>query len=197
MTIIIKKHDRKIALFDMDGTLVDYHNVLKNDMIKLISPTEKISDFEGNLSVSNYLYERKMLITSQPGWWENLPKKQEGWDILEMCKQIGFEIMILTKGPYDRSLAWSEKVRWIKKHLQDDNITITTDKSIVYGRVLVDDYPDYVQAWLYHRPRGLVIMPKSKLTDYMSPVKNILIYQKDSSGSYKIIFDALREAFQR
>lgn len=199
MTITIRKHERKIALFDMDGTLVDYHNVLKNDMIKLMSPTEKISDFECNLSAPNYLYERKMLITSQSGWWENLPKKSEGWDILQECINIGYEIMILTKGPDDRSNAWGEKVRWINKHIPDlKNITITTDKSIVYGRVLVDDYPDYIMGWLSHRPRGLVIMPKSNLTDFMSnKPNNVLIYDKSSIDSFKIISKCLKEQFER
>ena len=39
------------------------------------------------------------------------------------------------------------------------HIHITQDKSVHYGKVLVDDYPGYIEAWLEHRPRGLVIMP--------------------------------------
>tara|TARA_Y100000310_G_C20512920_1_gene729762 strand:+ start:436 stop:588 length:153 start_codon:yes stop_codon:yes gene_type:complete len=38
-------------------------------------------------------------------------------------------------------------------------MTITEDKGIVYGKVLVDDYPCYIKRWLENRPRGLVIMP--------------------------------------
>jgi hypothetical protein len=38
-------------------------------------------------------------------------------------------------------------------------VTITHDKGLVYGAVLVDDWPDYILKWLEHRPRGLVIMP--------------------------------------
>ena len=30
---------------------------------------------------------------------------------------------------------------------------------MVYGKVLYDDYPDYIERWLKHRPRGLVVMP--------------------------------------
>ena len=41
----------------------------------------------------------------------------------------------------------------------DQRITITQDKGLVYGKVLVDDYPVYVVRWLEWRPRGLVIMP--------------------------------------
>ena len=35
---------------------------------------------------------------------------------------------------------------------------LTRDKSIVYGKVLFDDWPEYVIKWLKYRPRGLVIM---------------------------------------
>ena len=45
---------------------------------------------------------------------------------------------------------------------KDIDITITRDKSLVYGKVLVDDYPAYAERWLKHRSRGLVIMPANK-----------------------------------
>jgi 5'-nucleotidase len=38
-------------------------------------------------------------------------------------------------------------------------VTITMDKGLVYGKVLVDDYPEYALRWLKWRKRGLVIMP--------------------------------------
>lgn len=34
-------------------------------------------------------------------------------------------------------------------------------KGLVYGAILVDDWPEYVERWLKHRPRGLVVMPAS------------------------------------
>jgi len=73
---------------------------------------------------------------------------------------VGFNVHILTKGPSSNPLAWAEKMECVRKHF-DDNVTIhiTEDKGVHYGRVLVDDYPAYVNAWLAHRPRGLVIMP--------------------------------------
>ncbi|MCK5018074.1 MAG: hypothetical protein KAS32_13540, partial [Candidatus Peribacteraceae bacterium] len=74
----------------------------------------------------------------------------------------GFEIMILTKGPKSSPNAWKEKVEWCRLHVPDAKITITEDKSLVYGKVLVDDFPDYIIPWLKYRPRGLVIMPEHK-----------------------------------
>ena len=33
------------------------------------------------------------------------------------------------------------------------------DKGLVYGKMLVDDHPEYVLRWLKWRKRGFVIMP--------------------------------------
>ena len=49
-----------------------------------------------------------------------------------------------------------EKVQWCDRHLADfpHQITITMDKGLVYGKLLVDDWPDYVLRWLRWRKRG-------------------------------------------
>ena len=101
------------------------------------------------------------MIKNQTGWWANLPTFDLGWDIYHVLHELGFNIHVLTKGPRSSINAWSEKVVWCEKHLVDtrDSITITGDKGLVYGKVLVDDYPGYMNDWLEHRPRGLGIMP--------------------------------------
>ena len=38
------------------------------------------------------------------------------------------------------------------------DVTVTHDKGLVYGKVLFDDYPPYIERWLEHRPRGKVLM---------------------------------------
>jgi len=54
--------------------------------------------------------------------------------------------MILTQGPKKNPASWSGKKKWIDKNLgQDVDITITRDKGLVYGKVLVDDYPGYIE----------------------------------------------------
>lgn len=65
----------------------------------------------------------------------------------------------MTKGPFHNSNSWSEKVDWCREHVTDASITMTEDKSLVYGRVLFDDWPQYVESWLEFRPRGVVILP--------------------------------------
>jgi FMN phosphatase YigB (HAD superfamily) len=157
------KQVEKIILFDMDGTLCDYDSGLFNDLEKLRSPEEPIFHPPIKDSFPEYVKARAELITSSGKWWANLPKFQLGFDIREMSKELGYREMILTQGPRRNPDAWSGKKSWIDKNLgQDVDITITRDKGLVYGKVLVDDFPGYIERWLQWRPRGLVIMPANE-----------------------------------
>lgn len=151
----------KIALFDLDGTLADYDGQLLKDLRKIASENEPPPELYTDVP---YIEARRHVITSQVGWFRKLPKFKLGWDVLEIAKEIGYSISILTKGPTTKHVAWSEKVEWCNEHLAEyiDGVTIAHDKGMVYGAVLVDDWPDYIERWLKHRPRGLVIMPAGK-----------------------------------
>lgn len=153
-----------IALFDMDGTLCNYDLELKREMNKLKAPEEKPFSPPLPNSAPDYIKERANLIRSRESWWENLPKLRLGWDILEIAKELEYRIMILTQGPRNNPASWSGKKKWIDKNLGEDvDVTITRDKGLVYGKVLVDDYPKYAERWLEWRPRGLVIMPTGSM----------------------------------
>ena len=147
-----------IALVDMDGTLADYAKAMARDLKKLAAPGDEVpEDFAED--VPAYIKERQRLITKQPEWWYNLPVMPLGIEILNMLRSLQFEIHILTKGPHSKPQAWAQKAQWCLQHVPDAMITITEDKGLVYGKVLVDDYPAYVERWLEWRPRGFVIMP--------------------------------------
>jgi 5'-nucleotidase len=150
-----------IALFDMDGSLADYEGAIIRDLEDLRSPDEPILTAD-NIWTANtpYILARIKLIKSQPGWWLNLPPIEWGMDVFHLCMKMGFENHILTKGPKKHPNAWDEKVRWCQKYLGiDTDIHITSDKGLVYGKILYDDYPEYMLRWLKHRCRGLGIMP--------------------------------------
>jgi hypothetical protein len=71
--------------------------------------------------------------------------------------------MILTQGPKKFPDSWAGKKAWVGKNLGEDaDITITRDKGLVYGKILVDDFPGYAERWLSWRERGLVIMPANE-----------------------------------
>lgn len=159
----------KLCLFDMDGTLCDHTGALMRDLALIQSPNDPVIKRHDDDELP-WAKERKRLIRSQPDWWYNLDRIKAGFDIYHLVRSFGFQIYVLTKGPWTCANAWSEKVKWCRKHLSDDiKIVISEDKSIVYGRVLVDDYVPYIMGWLNHRPRGLAIMVANEENkDYMA-----------------------------
>lgn len=150
-----------IALFDMDGTLADFDGHLAISMNKLRSPDEPTYVPCHDDNEPAHIQARRKLIQTHPGWWLDMPILAKGFTILSKVSEMGYEVHVLTKGPKTKSIAWSEKLLWCQKHLGEDtsvNIVGKT-KALTYGRILVDDFPGYIEEWLNHRPRGLVIMP--------------------------------------
>lgn len=145
----------------MDGTIADHNKAVFRDLTALAAPGEPPIPEHGWIdNEPSHIKARIRLIRSQRDWWLNLEPIKLGIDVYNIARNMGFNIHVLTKGPWTTPHAWTEKVLWVRKHLYDDvKITITEDKSTVYGRVLVDDWVPYIEPWLYRRPRGYVIMP--------------------------------------
>lgn len=203
------RHD-KVALVDMDGTLADYDKVMIEIMKTIQGPNDP--EFIPHTNLPHYIEERRQIISRLPGFWRELPKYEPGFDILKILIRIGFHVHIFTKGPNKKSLAWSEKVDWCEEHVaplynheekssvwynrgvgHDFDMSVTTFKGLTYGRVLVDDYPDYVLDWLENRPRGLVIMPQNeKNKSFKHP--NVIHYTGENIGN---IQSALEKSFNR
>lgn len=188
-----------IALIDMDGTLADYDRTLLADLKALASPDEPEPKLSWNDTVP-YLEARMRLIKTQPGWWLNLPKLWAGFEILDELRRQGFQVHVLTKGPRHTASAWSEKLLWCQRNLSEGfGMSITSDKGLVYGRVLVDDYPPYMERWLENRPRGLGLMPEAEYNKgFEHP--NVLKYSdaKLRSEDWRYALRTkLREAFDR
>jgi len=154
-----------IALFDMDGSLADYEGALVRDLEELRAPGEPPVAVQNlwEIESQDHVRARMRLVKRQPGWWLNLAPITAGMQILDLCRRSGFDIHILTKGPKKHSNAWDEKVQWCQRYVGPDvDIHVTSDKGLVYGKLLYDDYPDYMLRWLAHRPRGLGIMPVTR-----------------------------------
>ena len=188
--------DDLIALFDMDGTLVDYDQGMFDALKAIHSEYEPPLTFERMHNLPTVYEKRRKLICKIPGWWLDLKELQLGFDVLHMALDVGFQIDILTKGPRHSSIAWKEKVEWCEQHVMpicDFGMNIVTEKSRFYGRVLVDDFGPYITKWLCTRPRGLVIMPAHS---YNTHIQNKNIIRYDGTNKDQVL-KALRMAKTR
>lgn len=190
------------ALIDMDGTLFDHDGALRRDMMAIASPQEKeflktIENFH-DLEDQEHYAKRIELIRKQPGWWINLEKLEAGFTILKMIQEIGYCTKILTKGPkiWKNPGAWTEKAICIHNHFGDKmNMNIVgRDKGGTYGRVLVDDYPKYIEDWLKHRPRGLVVMPNHSYNKHFEH-PNVIRYSGPQDDNFIRLY--LQAAYER
>jgi hypothetical protein len=176
----------KVCLFDMDETLADFTGPLRERLLETLGPNEKMPD---NLwDMPDHMYLRTQAIKRTPGFWKNLPKKEWGWQVLEISREVGFTPVILTKRPTTGNLAVYEKLEWLDKYLPGVIVNVVDDKRLIYGRVFVDDYWPFMQVWLENRPRGLGVV------NYTSDLHPNLVSILDGEDEVR---RRLVEAYQR
>lgn len=146
-----------IALFDLDGTLADFDKSMRQKLAELRSPGEDPQADETASEEIPYMKARRRLIKSQPGFWRDLERIPLGFQLLEEAQAQRFWCEILTKHPRKIPQAASEKIEWCAKHVPDLPMHLSESKGRVYGKLLCDDWPEYIERWLAWRPRGLVI----------------------------------------
>lgn len=179
--------NKKIALIDLDNTVADHESQLQKDLHAVLGthlPTVPKQVRE----------EVGYLIKNKPGWWLNLKPLDYGLSIVETLRQIGFRLTICSKGPSRSVNAWTEKVQWVQMHIPDADIVLTQDKSIVYGRVLVDDWPDYIKPWLDERPRGIVLMPA---TPHNKRFKHPRVFRLETYNDLRNVKQILQKVYDR
>jgi hypothetical protein len=184
-----------VALFDIDGTLADFSGAMSRQLEKLRNPVEpKLRyDYYTEGSEPPHITARRRAIKRQPGFWANLERLEDGFQLLSMAQHIGYRVMVLSRGPRQNGPAWGEKLEWCRKNLTDDcQVTITEDKGLVYGKVLVDDWPNYIQRWLEWRKRGLVIMPDRP---YNEGFEHPQVIRFSLGKNNQRVFDALSDRF--
>lgn len=153
------------ALFDMDGTLVDWDGAMDRDMVKLRGPEDIYPllddgdhfDWDACEKIP-YLKARMDAIKRQPGWWRALQWLDRGRELVTIAQFVGFKLHILTKGPKRVPLAWAEKLDWRNAELPKAKMTITEEKFRFRGTVLFEDWVDYVVPWLERNHNGHVIL---------------------------------------
>ncbi|HEY4222996.1 MAG TPA: hypothetical protein VGO62_16680, partial [Myxococcota bacterium] len=168
--------------------VADYDGAMRRELEKLRAPGEG-PEVDG----APYVEARRSLIRKQNGFWKNLARIPLGFEIVEELRELGFMLHVLTAGPKSTPSAWTEKAEWCREHLPDAFVTVTQDKSLVYGRILVDDWPAYFEKWLINRPRGLVVAVAHEWNAHVQH-PNVLRYDGSNRAELKRV---LRAAFER
>ena len=188
-------YQRRIALFDMDGSITDYNGAMRRDLELLRAPSEPaLPENLWDLERQAHIKHRMHFIKASPGWWRRLAPIEAGLKVVDAARTIGYDINVLTKGPNRHPVGWAEKLEWCRDHLCDsDDVHITMNKGLVYGTFLYDDFPEYMTAWLKFRPRGLGIMPATPANEgYEHP--NVIRYD---GTNFDQVYDALVSAYNR
>ncbi len=180
------KTSEAIALFDMDGTLCDFDSEMRWQLNELRAPGDDSELDKPEYEEVPHMKARRRLIKNRPGFWRNLQPLEQGMTLYRMARKLEFKTHILTKGPRHSPNAFTEKVEWCKVNVPDALITISEDKGLVYGKFLVDDWPDYITRWLEWRPRGFIFMPDQPWNKHVSHPQVMRV-----TDNYDEVFDKM------
>lgn len=118
-----------VALFDIDDTLCDTTGQTNLDLRKVFNDGREIITDYTSERCQAYMRREIRRIRSQPGWWTNLPRLNDGFQLYNLMQSEGVEIEILTKMPETYPLALWEKLQWRKKNTpRANNINLTLNK---------------------------------------------------------------------
>jgi 5'-nucleotidase len=129
---------------DMVGTLVDTYNT------EVAEPGEEVDI--ANLTTDEMASWTPMgadlwQFVNRAGWFEHLPPLPGAVEALKRLHDAGHEVVICTS-PGQNPQAWSEKARWVRKHLPFlpwGNLIITRMKHLCWGDVFIDDSPKKIE----------------------------------------------------
>ena len=113
---------KKTLFIDMDNVLVDFQTG--------IDACEEclLKEYEGRLDEIPDIFSKM----------EPMEGAIQAFEVLSK----GYDTYILSTAPWNNPTAWSDKLKWVKKHLGDNaykRLILTHHKNLVKGDYLIDD----------------------------------------------------------
>lgn len=173
----------KVVLVDMDNTLVDFDlefgkrwaQARPQDGLSLIKSRRH---FELEQNFSPDLKPLAIEIMSQPGFFIAFEPQKYAVQAVKEMEAAGLHVMLCTAPlPFQYESCVAEKFAWVRKWLGEEwlsRIVVTRDKTLVKGRVLIDDKPRVAGAcdapeWvhvLFDQPYNREVMDRPRLADW-------------------------------
>ena len=154
---------KKIVFFDMDNVLVDYESALYADKIREQVP--KYESVVNGVKQTNYDDIPEIFSYSKP--------VKGAVEALKTLSQK-FEVFIVSHASWANPIAWSNKLEWVKKYFDSDNVNGTFYKRLVLAQdrdvtTIKDSY---------------IVEGQPHLTDSTNAGGNI-IYLNKNSGDFR------------
>lgn len=173
----------RVVLVDMDNTLVNFDlefgrrwiAARPSDTLELIT-TRKHFELEQNFPAD--LKPLAIEIMSQPGFFISFEPQPHAVQAIKEMSAAGLHVLLCTAPlPFQYETCVAEKFAWVREHLGADflsRILITRDKTVVKGRVLIDDKPRVSGAcdkpeWthvVFDQPYNQDVKDKARLADW-------------------------------
>ncbi len=97
------------ALIDLGDTLCECSPALRAGLAQVRQAGECEAD-ETVVPLPEYLEARRRRVMAVPGFWRGLRPRVEGFELLTLLREAGYQVHVLTKGPYEAPHVWGDKV---------------------------------------------------------------------------------------
>lgn len=142
----------KVVLIDMDNTIVNFDKRFDEQWQKKYPdlpfiPCSERKSFHIEKSFPKELENNVLDIFHEPGFFRQLEPIEHAVNALHDIDGAGFEIKLCTAPLTEAPNCMTEKYEWVKEHLGKrwlKKLIITDDKTMIKGKVLIDDKPNIV-----------------------------------------------------
>lgn len=175
-------------LVDIDNTITNFNKILLKQIQKCFIPSRKYSYND----IDSYYWFEEMLPnpwawTESEYFWNIVQVNPEAVETLERWVRQGHKVLLVTASHFNNTLGY--KIRktlepFNPELINERNIIIAQDKSVIIGDVMIDDFPNnlysfngtricYAQPWNQDFNGSLRFSDWNKINEAISTIQSI------------------------